>query len=219
MALYQTLDAFHDKELDFDKFQSCLSDEQQKMEQLKKEVESLKSLVQDIEHGGTGVKPLLEQPASPLKGNRQPSEPLAQHSEEDEGVAVPSGPKDDPRPRKASHLNSKRRLKGSNLSFKTSNKVGQVRAKQEKDALVIQVTQEKDALSTQAQRTIDALQVSFVQVEGIKSALQDQVSGLESSVTLLEEEGHKLRESLALREEHICFLEDKKRNLSNQIEL
>lgn len=54
---------------------------------------------------------------------------------------------------------------------------------------------------------------------GHKISSLNQVSGLESFVTLLEEEGHKLRESLALREKHICFLEGKKRNLSNQIEL
>ncbi|KAB1210646.1 hypothetical protein CJ030_MR6G009086 [Morella rubra] len=102
MALHQILDAFCSKELELAKFQSCLSDEQQKNGQLKKEVERLESLIRELKNVNTEAKSLLEQHVSPLKGGRQPLEPLRQHSEEDEGLMVPSGPKDAPHPRKES---------------------------------------------------------------------------------------------------------------------
>ncbi|KAB1202582.1 hypothetical protein CJ030_MR8G016256 [Morella rubra] len=83
-----------------------------------------------------------------------------------------------------------------------------VQAKWEKDVLVTQFTHEKDALIAQAQRTIDTLQGSLIQVESTKSVLQDRVSNPEGSVTWLEGEGRKLRESLGLGEERIRFRED-----------
>lgn len=70
MALHQTLDAFLDKELELAEFHSTLLDEQQKKEQLKKEVERLESIVQELEHGRVDVEPLLEQPTPPSKESR-----------------------------------------------------------------------------------------------------------------------------------------------------
>lgn len=61
--------------------------------------------------------------------------------------------------------------------------------------------------------------MSLVQVESTRSVLQDQVSSLEGSLTSLEEEGCKLRESLDLGKQCVHFLEDKEKDLSVQMEL
>lgn len=221
------MESFYDKERDLAKFQLLLSEEQEKTEKLEKEIQSLKSLVPVRSHREANVEATMEPLVSPPQEGKHSSGPITPSPAVGEDVTVPSGVKDDPRPRKVPKLTKAQQSKEirdlsseveelkQELQIQTTCCAHEAkeakRFKEECQKLdkylleLVQKTSEAEARATQAENT------------GL--ILQDHISGLEVSLASSVGKNSELQESLDLGKERIRSLEDRERNLSLQAEL